>query len=211
MPTKSARDRGLTKNKFKRHILVEKSSENKENKWFYDEKSGKCINESFVIDSATRISDQYSRSGDKYTFDIIEFFGTKYSVKRVEVKRERVLKPLIELKKGSVFDLFGCIAEIRMKTNEEMKTTTKSRPTPEDHTSLIRFFIWLIVCLFIGGILVIFLSMTFFYWRKLERRRLREEAKEAAKKKKRTEQKDSPSDNVMEGPKQPTDTTTETE
>ena len=151
------------------------------------------------------------RSGDKYFFDIIEFFGTKYSVKRVEVKGERVLKPLIELKKGSVFDLFGCIAEIRMKTNEEMKTTTKSRPTPEDHTSLIRFFIWLIVCLFIGGILVIFLSMTFFYWRKLERRRLREEAKEAAKKQIRTERKDSPSDNVMEGPKQPTDTTTETE
>jgi hypothetical protein len=59
---------------FKTHIIQVKYEDFTETNWYHEESRGKCLKQSYEVDSALTISEKI-KSNDEYSFEILEFAG----------------------------------------------------------------------------------------------------------------------------------------
>ena len=127
--------------------------------WQHDIKSGKCIDEDNVeITAAFPISD-YKAVRNKYHFDIIEFSGDLYFVKRVKLDDQRVEEDLELLKAGTIGSIFGCktratVPTIGSKSSQSSLQTAK----PEGNGIAMKALIWVTnIALILVLVIIVFM------------------------------------------------------
>ena len=87
---------------------IEFAGSSVEMNWVHDKVSGRCFQQSIVVSAAFHLTDYYRTNDNTYKFEIIEFSGDHYFVRRVIIEGDKVKPELPYLKVGSIGSIFGC-------------------------------------------------------------------------------------------------------